>query len=92
MVPAEWGRNFLLAMGLSILIWYGMFAAEWVFSGLSYFQRFPFYMWLAMLFCHLGSEAYRQGAAPLPLATPSPAQVAEHGRPDCLLSISTIGS
>lgn len=76
-VPTEWERNFLLAMGLSILIWYGMLAAEWAFSGLSYFHRFPFYMWLAMLVCHLGNEAYRQGAVPLPHAMPSPAQAAD---------------
>jgi AraC-like DNA-binding protein len=80
--PAEWGRNFLMAMGLSILIWYGMLAAEWAFSGLSYFQRFPFYMWLAMLVCHLGSGAYRSGsyasgAVTLPLATPGAAQAAD---------------
>jgi len=73
-VPAEWGRNFLMAMGLSILIWYGMLMLEWAFSGLSYFQRFPFYMWLGMLVCHLGSEACRQGAVPLLLAAPGPAQ------------------
>ncbi len=77
--PAEWGRNFLLAMSLSILIWYGMLATEWAFSGLSYFQRFPFYMWLAMLVCHLGTEAYHRGAVPPPLATPSPVQAANPG-------------
>ncbi len=75
-VATEWERNFLLAMGLSILIWYGMLAAEWAFSGLSYVQRFPFYMWLAILVCHLGSEAYRQGAVPLPHATSNPGQAA----------------
>jgi len=59
---SDWIRNFLITMGLAVLSWFGLVIAEHAFSGLSYFQRFPFYAWLAMLIGYLGTEGYREGA------------------------------
>ena len=74
----EWARNLLVATGLTVLFWHGLTGAEWVFSGLTYFQRFPFYMWLAIVVGYLGTEGYRQGSQPFPVSasapTPAPVQ------------------
>ena len=89
---SEWRRNLLVALGLNVCFWYLLAGAELAFAGLTYFQRFPFYLWLAILTGYLGTEGYRQGlrigpalparrpepAAPATLATP--ADPAEQGR------------
>ena len=64
----EWARNFLVAIGLTIGCWIILIGAEFAWSGLSYFQRFPFYLWLAILMGYLGTEGYRHGIAPFPVA------------------------
>jgi AraC-like DNA-binding protein len=77
---SEWLRNFLIATGLSVTFWYLLAAAELAWSGLSYFQRFPFYLWLAVLVCYLGTEGYRHGAIQMrqsvPAAPAEPVQLA----------------
>ncbi|MGK5023219.1 helix-turn-helix domain-containing protein [Janthinobacterium sp. RB2R34] len=59
----EWMRNILVALGLTVSLWLIMIVCEFAFSELSYFQRFPFYLWMAMLLCYLGTEGYRHGVA-----------------------------
>jgi AraC-like DNA-binding protein len=75
----EWARNMLVAVGLTVAFWLALTVAEFAWSGLSYFQRFPFYVWLAILIAYLGTEGYRQGAvslpAPAPAAAPPPSPV-----------------
>lgn len=71
----EWLRNLLVAMGLTVSFWLILVGAEFAASGLSYFQRFPFYLWLAILVCYLGAEGGRHGAVPFPVSTPAPAAV-----------------
>ncbi len=69
----EWARNLLVAFGLTISFWVTLVGAEYAWSGLNYFQRFPFYLWLAILVGYLGTEGYRHGSAPFPLhAAPAP--------------------
>lgn len=62
----EWGRNLLLAAGLTGVFWLMLAGAGLAWSGLDYFQRFPFYLWLAILICYLGNEGYRHGVTPFP--------------------------
>lgn len=66
----EWPRNLLVAIGLTACFWIVLAGAETACSGLSYFQRFPFYLWLAILVAYLGTEGYRHGITPFP--TPAP--------------------
>jgi AraC-like DNA-binding protein len=72
----DWGRNVLIAFGLTLLFWTLMLAAEQVFNGLTYFQRFPFYLWLAVLLCYLGTEGYRHGVVGYPVQEARPAPLA----------------
>ena len=67
----EWIRNLLVALGLTILFWVILKGADHAGQGLSYFQRFPFYMWLAIVIGYLGTEGYRHGMVAATLATPS---------------------
>lgn len=67
----EWPRNVLVASGLLVLSWWILAGAEWICGGLSYFQRFPFYMWLAILIGYLGTEGYRHGVKPVPVPAPA---------------------
>lgn len=71
-IPREWGRNMLVAMGLTVTFWLTLDIAELAWSGLSYFQRFPFYLWLSVLVCYLGTEGYRAGPATLPMPSIAP--------------------
>lgn len=68
----EWTRNLLVAMALTVSFWLTLAGAEFAWSGLSYFQRFPFYLWLAILVCYLGTEGYRHGAVPFPVTALAP--------------------
>lgn len=70
-MPKEWARNMLVAVGLTVTFWLALTAAEWAWSGLSYFQRFPFYLWLAILISYLGTEGYRHGAVAFPVPAPA---------------------
>lgn len=55
----EWVRNFLIALGATLVIWAGFIGFEALIAKLNYFQRFPFYMWLVIVVCYLGTEGYR---------------------------------
>lgn len=68
--PPEWIRNLLIAMGLTLLFWLILKSADNLGAGLRYFQRFPFYMWLAIVISYAGTEGYRQGL--LPAKAPAP--------------------
>ena len=55
----EWLRNFLIALGLTLLLWAGLIGFQrWVVK-LNYFEEFPFYLWFALLSYYLGTEGYR---------------------------------
>ena len=56
---AEWVRNFLLALGGTLIIWIGLAAFHRFLARLDYFQQFPFYVWLTVLAYYLGTEGYR---------------------------------
>ena len=58
----EWLRNFMIASGLTVAFWFLLVFSELLSGGLSYFQRFPFYLWLAILPGWLGKEGERAGA------------------------------
>lgn len=66
-VAGEWMRNLRVAVGLTIVAWLTMTFCEYIGSGLSYFQRFPFYLWLSILVGYLGTEGYRQTPTPAPV-------------------------
>ncbi|WP_426189888.1 hypothetical protein [Massilia sp. DWR3-1-1] len=67
----EWPRKLLVATGLTILFWFLLTGAELACSGLNYFQRFPFYMWLAIVVGYLGTDGYRHGVVPFPIPAPA---------------------
>ena len=55
----EWVRNFLVALGLTLVLWTGLIAYDRLIAKLNYFEQFPFYVWLAVLSYYLGTEGYR---------------------------------
>lgn len=55
----EWLRNFLIALGMTLVFWIAMVAIDRWGKPLNYFQRFPFYAWLQLLAYYLGTEGYR---------------------------------
>ncbi len=55
----EWVRNFLIALAATLALWIALFGFEQWVQRLNYFQRFPFYVWLALLTYYLGTEGYR---------------------------------
>lgn len=54
----SWIRNALIALALTLLLWMAWYAFELV-QPLDYFQRFPLYLWLALLTYYLGTEGWR---------------------------------
>jgi AraC-like DNA-binding protein len=66
----EWVRNFLIALGLTLLLWIGLVAFERLIAKLNYFQQFPFYVWLAVLSYYLGTEGYRNAGHRYPVWRP----------------------
>lgn len=66
----EWLRNFLIALGLTLLLWAGLAAFQrWVVK-LNYFEEFPFYLWFALLSYYLGTEGYRHAGHRYPVWAP----------------------
>jgi AraC-like DNA-binding protein len=55
----EWLRNFLIALGMTLVFWIAMVVIDRWIEPLDYFQRFPFYAWLQLLAYYLGTEGYR---------------------------------
>lgn len=69
----EWVRNFLIALGATLIVWMAWTAFEaWVMS-LDYFQRFPLYVWLAVLVYYLGTEGLRHARREYSQWLPEPA-------------------
>jgi AraC-like DNA-binding protein len=64
---AEWIRNAMIAMSLTLAAWVALVATERLTSGLDYFQRFPFYAWLAFLVCWLGIKGLAVGIQAMPV-------------------------
>lgn len=72
-----WLRAFLIALGITLLLWAGLAAFQrWVVP-LDYFQEFPFYLWFAVLSYFLGTEGYRHAAHHYPRWTGSEAAALE---------------
>lgn len=55
----SWIRNALIALALTLLLWMAWYAFEALVQPLDYFQRFPLYLWLALLTYYLGTEGWR---------------------------------
>ncbi|MDI4633691.1 AraC family transcriptional regulator [Pelomonas sp. V22] len=69
----EWLRNFLIALGVTLLLWAGLAALQrWVVK-LNYFEEFPFYLWFALLSYYLGTEGYRHAGHRYPVWAEMPA-------------------
>ncbi|MFO1340947.1 MAG: AraC family transcriptional regulator [Burkholderiaceae bacterium] len=86
----EWLRNFLIALGITWLLWAGLAAFQRWVQPLDYFEEFPLYLWLAVLSYYLGTEGYRHaghrypvwpGAWPPVAEPPPPAEPAAHAAP-----------
>jgi AraC-like DNA-binding protein len=58
----DWVRNFLIALGVTLVFWVALTAWRYLISPLNYFQVFPFYLWLQILAYYLGTEGYRNAA------------------------------
>lgn len=63
----EWVRNFLIALGLTLILWVALVAWDRWVAKLNYFEQFPFYLWLAVLAYYLGTEGYRHARHHYPL-------------------------
>lgn len=78
----DWIRNFLLALGLTLVVWMGLVAFDRLVAKLDYFQQFPFYLWLGVLSYYLGTEGYRHARHRYPAFEPSVAPaLPEHPEP-----------
>ncbi len=58
----DWVRNFLIALGITLVFWIALTAWRTFVSPLNYFELFPFYLWLQILAYYLGTEGYRNAA------------------------------
>lgn len=66
----DWIRNFLIALGCTLVLWTGFAALQrWVVK-LNYFEEFPLYLWLALLCYYLGTEGYRHAGHRYPVWAP----------------------
>ncbi len=63
----EWLRNFLIALGITLLLWAGLAAFQRWVTPLDYFQEFPLYLWFAILSYYLGTEGYRHAGHRYPV-------------------------
>lgn len=63
----EWVRNFLIALGATLVIWAGFIGFETLIVKLDYFQRFPLYVWLVIVVYYLGTEGYRNAQRSFPI-------------------------
>ncbi|OYU42284.1 MAG: AraC family transcriptional regulator, partial [Burkholderiales bacterium PBB4] len=63
----EWVRNFLIALGLTLILWVALVVWDRWVAKLNYFEQFPFYLWLAILAYYLGTEGYRHARHSYPL-------------------------
>jgi AraC-like DNA-binding protein len=81
----EWVRNFLIALGATLVIWAGFIGFEALIAKLNYFQRFPFYVWLVIVVYYLGTEGYRNAQRSYPnralLDEARPLQILEPEKP-----------
>ncbi|MDX2220008.1 MAG: AraC family transcriptional regulator [Burkholderiales bacterium] len=69
----EWVRNFLIALGATLAVWMAWEAFEAFVVRLDYFQRFPLYVWLAVLVYYLGTEGLRHARREYSQWLPEPA-------------------
>lgn len=76
----DWLRQFLVALGLTLLIWMALVAFDRLVAKLDYFQQFPFYVWLGLLVYYLGTEGYRHARHRYPEFVPT-ADVSPESRP-----------
>jgi AraC-like DNA-binding protein len=65
----EWVRNFLIALGITLILWVAMVVISRFVVKLNYFQVFPFYAWLQLLAYYLGTEGYRNARHDYPAWT-----------------------
>lgn len=62
----KWLRNFLIALGLTLVLWAGLMGFQRWVAKLNYFEEFPFYLWFALLSYYLGTEGYRHAGHAYP--------------------------
>lgn len=62
----KWVRNFLIALGATLVIWAGFIGFETLIVKLDYFQRFPLYVWLVIVVYYLDTEGYRNAQRSFP--------------------------
>lgn len=74
----DWVRNFLVGLGLTLLLWAGYTLTQWLITPLSYLQRFPMYVWLSVLVYYLGTEGWRHARLAFP-RTDAPPHAATPG-------------
>jgi AraC-like DNA-binding protein len=69
-----WLRGFLLALGITLLLWTGTVVVDTFVTQLNYFDRFPLYLWFSLLIYGLGVGGLRSAdlAYPAPRATYEP--------------------
>ncbi len=63
----EWVRNFLIALGITLVLWVALVAFERIVAKLNYFEQYPFYVWLTVLSYYLGTEGYRHARHRYPM-------------------------
>ncbi|WP_310498263.1 helix-turn-helix transcriptional regulator [Sandarakinorhabdus sp.] len=78
-----WIRNFLIALGLVVMVWLGFFIANLRDPGRNYFDQFWLYVTFSVLVIYLGVEGWRHARMryPLPPDTQPARQAATAGDP-----------
>ena len=80
----EWVRNFLIAIAITMGLWFGLVLVEALVAKLNYFHRFPMYVWLGLLVYYLGTEGYRHARHRYPVwnePIPYVGELAAQGEP-----------
>lgn len=73
----SWIRNFLVALALVAVIWFGFLIAEWIDPARDYFDEFPLYLSFSALVLYLGIAGWRHAEAEFPKFSPVAAPEAE---------------
>jgi len=76
----DWIRNFLIALGLVVLVWLGFFTANVRDPSRNYFDQFWLYVIFSGLVIYLGVEGWRHAGMRYPLPSEQVAEPASAGR------------
>lgn len=68
----SWIRNFLAALAVVAIAWFGFLAADWLDPSRDYFDQFLLYVLFSVLVLYLGIVGWRHAETPFPALTTAP--------------------